>query len=406
MPRPVRTSTYLTLGLLLTGFILLIHASYFTLPPVWDEVYWSWRNWPPLPMVRTFALLTAAFTALGAFLLAVELCGSLPGVPALFAVAALAASPLFYLQSVLVLPAMPATLCTTFGLWFAARRRWLQAAACAAALVLVIAFTAPLFHFRTSIPGARSFALAIARRLFVLFVADGHFVASAGLILALISGRLQRRRWKIAGAFCTAWFIFCLFCRPRSDRELLPILPVLFTAAIVGFHTLPQARRNLACTLLILSLTASLFLHPLNLPFPMENSLALGDSAELHRRAAAYLESHAPTRSICATTPMFDELSRPELGYVTRPLNVMRECSSQMPPDLYVRYSSYWEAPGTLMVHGSARSTLRTLLDVHSPLTPEEVEKTFGLRLLTRMERDGQLVEIYGRYFNTRKTLE
>ncbi|HEY3443743.1 MAG TPA: hypothetical protein VGK29_23500 [Paludibaculum sp.] len=406
MPRPVRTSTYLTFAILLSVVVLLAHASYFTMPPVWDEVPWPWGNWPPVPVVRTAVLLTAALTTLGAFLLAIELCGSLPGVPAIFAVAALAASPLFYMQSVLVLPAMPATLCATFGLWFAVRRRWLGVAVCAAVLAALIGFTAPLFHFRGGLPGYRSFAAGLARRLFVLFVADGHLVATAGLMLALSSGRLRRRRWAIAGAFCAAWFVLCLLCLPRSDRELLPILPVLFTAAVAGFHTLPQKYRHPACGLLLASLVAGLFWHPFNLPFPLENSLALGESADLHRRAAVYLEGHAGNHSICAAAPMLDELSRPELGYVTRQLNVTSTCTAQTPPDFYVRFSPYWETPDSLMQHGSARAALRNLLAVESPLSSGEVSRTFGLQLLTRMEREGQSVEIYGRYLSNRKILE
>ena len=406
MAHRARTSTYLTFGLLLTSVILLVHASYFTLPPVWEEAYWSWQDWPPTVVVRVAMLLTGALTSLGAFLLAIELCGSLSGVPALFAVAALAASPMFYMQTMLVLPAMPATLCVTYGLWFAVRRRWLSAALCLAALAGLIAFTAPLFHFQTGLPGARPFAVGLARRLFILLLADGHFVATAGLLLALISGRLRRRRWAIAGGFCAAWFLFCLLCAPKSDRELLPILPVLFTAAVAGFHTLPQTWRHLACGLLLVSLVAGLCWHPFNLPFPMENSLALGDSAELHKMAAVYLESHAASRTICAAAPMSDELTRPELGYVTRRLNVTTTCTAQTPPSYYVRFSHYWEAPGSLMQHGKARAALRSLLNVESPLSADEVARTFGLQLLTRMEREGQSVEIYGRYLSTRNMLE
>jgi len=406
MPRPVRASTYLTFAILLAGVILLAHASYFTMPPVWDEVAWPWGHWPPVPVVRTAALLTAALTTLAAFLLAIELCGSLPGVPAVFAVAALAASSLFYMQSVLVLPPMPATLFATFGLWFAVRRRWLGATVCAAALAVLIGFTAPLFHFRAGMPGLRSLAAGLARRLFVLFVADGHIVATAGLLLAVISGRLRRRRWAIAGAFCAAWFVLCLFCVPKSDRELLPILPVLFTAAIAGFHTLPQKFRHPACGLLLASLVAGLFWHPLNLPFPMENSLALGESVDLHRRATVYLEGHAGNHSICAASPMLEELARPELGYVTRRLNVIPTCTAQAPPDFYVRFSPYWETPDSLTQHPRARAALRSLLAVESPLSSGEVTRTFGLQLLTRMEREGQSVEIYGRYLSNRKMLE
>ena len=406
MARPVRTSTYLTFALLLTGIVFLTHANFLTLPPVWDEVVWPWRQWPPLLVVRIAMLLIAALTALGAFLLAIELCGSLPGVPALFAVVALAASPMFYMQSLLVLPAMPATLCAVFGLWFAVRRRWLPAALCALALAGLVASTAPFFHFRTSLPGARSFALAIARRLFIVFVADGHIVATLGLLLALRSGRLRRRRWFIAGAFCAAWFLLSLLSVPKTDRELLPILPVLFIAAVAGFHTLAQTPRHLACGTLVASLAAGLFWHPMNLPFPLENSLALADSAHLHQRAAAHLELHAQERVICAPSPMADELTRTELGYVTRPLNVIRDCNVQTPVDIYVRFVPYWEAPGSLMRHGTARSLFRYLFEEESPLSPEEIDTTFKLQMTERMEREGQWVEIYARYRNTRNMLE
>ena len=406
MPRPARPSTYLTFALLFAGILFLTHANFFSLPPVWDEVIWPWRQWPPVLVMRIAMLFIAALTALGAFLLAIELCGSLAGVPALFAVAALAASPIFYMQSILVLPPMPTTLCAVFGLWFAVRRRWLPAALCLAALAGLVSTTAPLFHFRTGLPGARSLAVALARRLFMLFVADGHIIATIGLLIALLSGRLRRRRWFIAGGFCAAWFVLCLLCVPKSDRELLPILPVLFTAAVAGFHTLAPTPRHLACGALVAALTASLFWHPLNLPFPMENSLALGDSAELHQMTAAYLERQPQGSAICAASPMWDQLTRPELGYVSRSLNVIRECNAQTPATIYVRFTPYWAAPGSLMQHGSAQATLRSLFAVESPLSPEQITRNFGLQLTARLERDGQWVEIYVPYFKTRKTLE
>jgi hypothetical protein len=103
---------------------------------------------------------------------------------------------------------------------------------------------------------------------------------------------------------------------------------------------------------------------------------------------------------------MWDELTRPELGYVARGLNVTRNCTARTPADIYVRFAPYWEAPGSLMQHGTARAALRSLLSVESPLSPEEITGTFGLPLVTRMEREGQWVEIYGRYLNTRKMLE
>ncbi len=86
---------------------------------------------------RMAMLLIAALGLFFVFQLGIELCRSLPAVPALLAPALLLFSPLFYTQSMLAQLDMPAMVLTALALILFLRRRYAAAACVCTLLVLV-----------------------------------------------------------------------------------------------------------------------------------------------------------------------------------------------------------------------------------------------------------------------------
>ncbi|MBI5281383.1 MAG: hypothetical protein HY858_06845 [Candidatus Solibacter usitatus] len=432
--RQTRPSTFLTFGLLAAVLVFGSHALLLTTPWFWDEAgstipaafeihdtgQWTtphavplyiaavWKlTGPSLPAARCAMLLLASLTLLGAFVLAVELCGALRGVPAFAAAALLAVSPLFFTQAILATPAIPLTFCAVYALWLALSRRYVLAALAAALFLLVLAWSAPLFSLSAAILSHPiQLSIVLARRLYFLFIANLHLLGLAGIALAWRAGSLRRRRWAIAGAFSLAWLILSCFRTHILERDLLPILPIFYTAAIVGFHSLSPKLNVLATGALIAGLISGLFINPPFWPFPYENNLALADFTRLQQQTANWLSEKAPHKAIATAWPLSDALTRPRLGYVGRRLLVLRlpdlsaETVQQIPKDtidIFVRYSRDWDPPRTLLTNKYVRYAARYYFGYRPTASPEEIEQRLGLHLLMAWERGGQWVELYGR---------
>ena len=167
----IRTSTYVSLGLLFAAFVFATHASLVSMPYFWDEVgqfipstwdlyrdgsivphsatpnvhppgvmawiaFWWKAFWPSVAVTRLAMLLLASLTLLAAFLLAVELSCATPGLPAFFTVLALGVAPIFFTQSLLAQLDLPATLFTCLAFWLFLRERHSLAVLACCALVL------------------------------------------------------------------------------------------------------------------------------------------------------------------------------------------------------------------------------------------------------------------------------
>lgn len=105
-------------------------------------------------------------------------------------------------------------------------------------------------------------------------------------------------------------------------RYMLPVLPL---AIIVCVSTVWRRVRAWRAVLLLVAagFGAALFLNP-PYGFSFEDNLAYRDYIGLHQRAEDFLEARYPMARVLTAWPASDEVSRPYLGYVTRPLRVVR----------------------------------------------------------------------------------
>jgi len=401
---------------------------------------------------RLTMLAIAAVGVYLSFLLAIRLSRKSPEAPAIAAVVFLIAAPLFCTQSMMVLLDMPAMTLTVLSVLLFLDERYAACALATTALVLVketaistpmvfaawllfrakrireaLYFLAPalalglwlveLHHVTGNWFGNDEFArfnvnqslsfnhvmYAIGRRLYALFLSDGHFLGAA----ALIAGwRLLRgKEWTIAGLVAVAQTaVVTLFGGAVLDRYMLPVLPILYTAFAVAALAWSRPMRLGVQAAMVTLFIVGWFWNP-PVPFPYENNLAMVDFVRLEQQAAEYLEDHASDQRIATAWPFYDALVRPEFGYVHRPLNVAKRLTgvrladlTQLNPkdfDVLVLYSAVWSVKGRMLDFEPVRSVVRAFLDPNVNATTEEIANTLGFVPVLRWTRGGQWIEIY-----------
>lgn len=397
---------------------------------------------------RITMLLLASAGLYYTFLLAVRLARGSAGAPAFAAVAFLAAAPMFYTQSMMVLLDMPAMVFTVlalllfldgryavcaavstvlvlaketaittpmvFGAWLLFRdRKWNQALYFIAPAIALGLWLVVLRQTTGSWFGNASFAeynvfdsltplhilYAIFRRVYTLFFADGHWI---GAIALWFGWRLLRGRdWSIALAVAGAQLAaVTVFGGAVLDRYLLPILPILYIAiAVATSRYSPKVR--LASNLGLIAMLVIGWFWNAPYPFPLENNLAVVDFVGLQKQAAEYIESNFAGRTVVTAWPLTKALSVPDFGYVQSPIRVRQtkglhlgDIQARQPEgsDVVVVYSRGQMPRGWLRIPQLRFS--EQYLDLHPEADARELA-TLGYKPQVRWIQRGQWLEIY-----------
>ena len=159
--------------------------------------------------------------------------------------------------------------------------------------------------------GLRLWHLTAHLHLFVLTVPALWFFRRA----PVADSRLWRAAALCAGAYAVA---FTLVGGAVLARYLLPAVALVIVLSCAVLAVLPA--RPWAALAAGVAFGAGLFVLP---PYhcAYDDTLLYRTFVRLHRQAAAYLEPLGET--VVTTWPATDELSRPELGYVRRPVRVV-----------------------------------------------------------------------------------
>jgi hypothetical protein len=405
---------------------------------LWTGAAWRFSGGRIWAVRASMLALSAAVLALS-FLLAVELCGSLPGLPAIYAALLLFLSPLYYIQSLLAHPELPAMAALLAALYLFLRERhpWGAAAAAVAAFTVAAGAWVPLAlggwlswekRYRRAAPylaagaaaaafwwsrggefgaGISASAFHTGRLMYFLFAGHGHWIALLGLISAWRMGLLDRRRWRVA-LLAAAGFAFleALPGRMLPERALLPVVPLLYTAATAGLFVLPAGRRWLGYCGLAGLLAAGHFVNPLLWPFPYENNLTFAEDARLRARMASWLQTHSPQAEIFTAGPLAPALRDTRWGYVDTPLRVLAlpgfeqaslDQAASAGAGVFVYYTAAWDPPANLLRRREFAWGAARFLGLRTPLDPETIETRLGLRRAAFL-REGRLwAEIYTR---------
>jgi len=136
--------------------------------------------------------------------------------------------------------------------------------------------------------------------------------------------------------------------------------------------------------------------------FSLEDNLAYRDYVVLHQRAEQFVEARYPMSRILTAWPASDELSRPWLGYVTRPMQVVRiedfsaaqiESAADLASsyDYVLIFSTKYEPARPWLNDWPWWVSIKTrFFGYHRDLPPEAAAGILGGRIIYRDARHGQ----------------
>jgi len=187
-------------------------------------------------------------------------------------------------------------------------------------------------------------------------------------------------------------------------RYMLPAVPLVI---IVGVSTLRRRLRYwpAAVAVVAVAFVAAWFWNP-PYGFSPEDNLAYRDYILLHQDAERFLEARYPMAHALTAWPASDELTRPWLGYVTRPVQVVRiedfsleevlsaaEFRSHF--EVALAFSTKYEPAHPLLDRWKAWEELkRQFFGFHRDLAPGAVAHILGGRVVFSEERKGQWVAV------------
>jgi hypothetical protein len=244
--------------------------------------------------------------------------------------------------------------------------------------------------------------LALARRIYFLFIADGRFIGA----LAIFAGWsiFRGRNWTIAALVAAGQvLIVTVLGGAMLERYTLPVLPIVYAAMAAGASVYPAAWRRTSHVAMLGALVVGLFWNP-PYPFPWENNLAMTDFVRLEQDAASFLEALPPGKRIATVWPFTDALRRPEFGYIRHPLEVQDAAGFGLDDlanldrnriDMLVVYSRVQPLEGHALDLEFIRVFLRRYFDYRPQATNEELSAGLGYVPLVRWARGGQWIQIY-----------
>ena len=187
-------------------------------------------------------------------------------------------------------------------------------------------------------------------------------------------------------------------------RYMLPVVPLVI---IVCVSTLWRRVRYWRAVVAIVALVfvAALFVNP-PYGFSFEDNLAYRDYILLHKNAEVFLEARYPMARVLTAWPASDEVSRPYLGYVSRPMRVVRiedfsleqvAAASDLRSrfDLALVFSTKYQPPRPLLPNWPAWEQTKTrFFGFHRDLPPAAAAQILGGEIIYSAARNGQWIAV------------
>jgi hypothetical protein len=183
-------------------------------------------------------------------------------------------------------------------------------------------------------------------------------------------------------------------------RYLLPLYPLILLLCVSTFYRRVPYWWGLGL------LTAAAFLIGLfvNPPykFAPEDNLNYADVIRLHQQAIRQIVTRFPGSTILTAWPASDELTKPELGYVKKPLAVVTVANFSLdeiqkaaasPQDFSVgfAFSTKYDPPRLMLDLGARNEALDTrFFDFHRDLAPGAIAHLLGGSVVWRDDRQGE----------------
>jgi hypothetical protein len=186
-------------------------------------------------------------------------------------------------------------------------------------------------------------------------------------------------------------------------RYLLPIVPLGIVISVSTVWRRVHAWRSVLIFVAAMFVLGWFWNPPYG--FPFEDNLAYRDYAQLHQHAAEFLSHHPPRVAVLTAWTASDELMRPFLGYVSRPVPVVRienfsaeelvaAAGSGVPYDLAVIFSTKHE-PAFNVGNFPLWLRLRTrFFGYHRDLPPAAAAQVLGGRIVMLEARGSQWIAV------------
>jgi hypothetical protein len=196
-------------------------------------------------------------------------------------------------------------------------------------------------------------------------------------------------------------------------RYMLPVVPLVI---ILSVSTLWRRVSfwPAAVTLVALAFVAAWFWNP-PYGFSPEDNLAYRDYVMMHEDGGRFLEARYPMAQVLTAWPASDEVSRPWLGYVTRPMRVVRiedfsldevlsaaDFRSNRPDsnldsnyEVALIFSTKYEPGPTRWDHWKSWTELKSrFFGFHRDLPPAAVAQILGGHIVFSEQRKGQWIAV------------
>jgi len=187
-------------------------------------------------------------------------------------------------------------------------------------------------------------------------------------------------------------------------RYMLPVVPLVI---LIGVSTLWRRVPWWRGVVVIIALTfvAGWFVNP-PYGFAPEDNLAYRDYIRLHQHAEEFLEARYPMARVLTAWPASDELTRPYLGYVTRPVRVVRienftleelvaAADFRAEFEVALVFSTKYEPVHTMLENSRLWQSWKTrFFGYHRDMPPAAAAQILGGTLVYSETRNGQWIGV------------
>jgi hypothetical protein len=158
---------------------------------------------------------------------------------------------------------------------------------------------------------------------------------------------------------------------------------------------------NLVVGAVAIAFVAGLFTNP-PYGFSLEDNLAYRDYIVMHAQASRFLAMRYPRARVLSAWPASDELTRPWLGYVSRPFQVVRiedftaaqisaASTARGQFDVAFVFSTKYQPPHPFLENRAWWQHVKgRFFGYHRDLLPEEIAQRLGGRVVFQKTSDGQ----------------
>jgi hypothetical protein len=185
-------------------------------------------------------------------------------------------------------------------------------------------------------------------------------------------------------------------------RYMMPVIPLVVVIAVSTLHRRVRMWPWLVAFVAV-TFVFGWFVNP-PYRFAPEDNLNYADFVRLHQRAAEQLQGRFPGARVLTAWTASDELTKPYLGFVERPIKVVRIenfsygqlllARQNADYDLALVFSTKYEPPRRLVTWRFWEDATYRFFDYHRDLQPEVAAQLLGGLIVYQEHKSGQWIAI------------